>query len=199
MTSSIYPKDTIADTELENLVINNGGTGFSNTASETTLVIDPPPSGGTQALASVTSVSLGVIDGVSLDDPGSGYQSIPNVTVIGTGSGANITVGVQINFLATENILASDVVITNNDVSPGGGGILRVYFSMTFSENSIVSVSNNGVFKGNLNADLNSQVVSNGYYRFDIDVESGDSINLQSSITVTAINLLRSHLVQFGA
>lgn len=100
---------------------------------------------------------------------------------------------------ANNDILTSDILITSDMVNPGGGGILRLYFSFVFGVTPATVNVFNGTLKGALNADNSSQVVSNGYYRFDIDVESGDTINLQANQTVTAINVLRAHLVQFGA
>ena len=106
---------------------------------------------------------------------------------------------------ANNNILTSDLAINTDLVSPGGGGILRLLFSFTLDTTpSVVSIFNNSSLKGTLNADNNNDIMSNGYYRFDIDVESGDNINLQLESgsgggNVTAINFIRAHLVQFGA
>lgn len=97
------------------------------------------------------------------------------------------------------NILSTPITIVSDHVSPGGGGIVRIYFSFTVTTNAIVSVLNNGSLKGNLNADNSAEVISNGYYRFDIDVEAGDVINLQSTVNITTVNLFRAHLIQFGA
>ncbi len=101
---------------------------------------------------------------------------------------------------ADTDIFSSDLAITNDMVKPGGGGIIRLSFSFTFGVTpAIVSVFNGGALKGSLNADNSSNVITDGYYRFDIDVESGDSVNLQASESITAIHFLRAHLVQFGA
>jgi len=62
-----------------------------------------------------------------------------------------------------------------------------------------VSIFNGGVLKGNLNADNSANVITNGFYRFDIDIESGDAINLKASQSITTVRFLRAHLVQFGA
>ena len=99
------------------------------------------------------------------------------------------------------NILTSDIAITTDMVKPGGGGILRLYFAFIFGASpATVTVFNNATAKGTLNADNNSQVVTSGYYRFDIDVESGDAINLQANQNITtAGSFFRAHLVQFGA
>ncbi len=101
---------------------------------------------------------------------------------------------------ASSNILSTDIAITSAMVKPGGGGILRLAFAFTFGATpATVSVFNSSSLKGNLNADNSGNVITDGYYRFDIDVESGDSINLQASQSITAIRFLRAHLVQFGA
>ncbi len=101
---------------------------------------------------------------------------------------------------ADSDILSSSIPINTDQVKPGGGGILRLSFSFVFgSSPSIISVFNEDNLKGTLNADNSSEIIDDGYYRFDIDVEAGDAINLKSSQTITAINFLRAHLVQFGA
>ena len=104
------------------------------------------------------------------------------------------------------DLFTPNIVITREMVSPGGGGILRLWFSFSFTiAGAPVQVfkgttqSPTLVFKGNLNPDNDAVCLTNGYYRFDIDVEEGDIINLQSTQTVTANNLIRAHLVVFGA
>ena len=101
---------------------------------------------------------------------------------------------------ANTDIFSSDITITADQVKPGGGGILRLSFSFTFGVTpATVSVRNGGSLKGNLNADNSANVITDGFYRFDIDVESGDTINLRATQSITAINFVRAHLVQFGA
>lgn len=100
---------------------------------------------------------------------------------------------------ANTDILSSNIAITNDMVKPGGGGIIRLSFAFTFGVTpATLSVFNGGTLKGNLNADNSTNVITDGYYRFDIDVESGDTINLRANQTVTAIRFVRAHLVQFG-
>ena len=101
---------------------------------------------------------------------------------------------------ANTDIFSSNIPITLDQVKPGGGGILRLSFSFTFGVTpATMSVYNGGILKGNLNADNSANVITDGYYRFDIDVESGDAINLRATQSITAINFARAHLVQFGA
>lgn len=97
------------------------------------------------------------------------------------------------------DVLSTPITITADQLKPGGGGILRLYFSFTTGADTIVSIFNNTVLKGTLNADNTNIIVSDGFYRFDIDVEAGDIINLQSSVAISVVNLFRAHLVQFGA
>ena len=101
------------------------------------------------------------------------------------------------------NLLTSDIEITPDMVKPGGGGILRLYFAFTFDTSpGTIQVFNNNSLTGDLNADT-FDIVDNGSYKFDIDVESGDNINLQlltgtGGDIVTAINFIRAQLIQSG-
>lgn len=97
------------------------------------------------------------------------------------------------------DIIVGGVPISREQVSPGGGGILRLYFSFTFGAPSTVRVFNNGILKGFLNADNSNVIEDNGFYRFDIDIEEGDLVNIESSVAISTVNLLRVHLIQFGA
>ena len=67
------------------ITVNNGGAGFGTVP---TLLIDPPPAGGNQAYAHVSSIAGGTITGITIDAPGFGYTSIPNVTISGGTPGA---------------------------------------------------------------------------------------------------------------
>ena len=195
MTSSIYTRDPIIDSEIATpLTISNGGAGYQ---IGDVVVFDPPPN-GTTATGVVDGEAAGVITSINVTNVGLGYTAAPNITVTSdVGVGAIITAIVTLNFGMDQNIFASDLEITSDDLRPGGGGILRLYFS--FAGTTTVKVFNNGNFKGFLNADNSNTIADNGYYRFDIDVEGGDLINLQLGAAVTAVNFLRLHLVNFGA
>ena len=58
-----------------------------------TVTIAAPPTGGIQATADavVTQVTNGMIQSITLDNPGAGYLEAPTVTISGTGSGATAT------------------------------------------------------------------------------------------------------------
>jgi len=196
MTSSIYPRDPIIDSEIDTpLTITNGGTNYQ---IGDVVVFDPPPTGTT---------ATGLVDGlggsdaitsINVTNVGSGYTFAPNVTVTSaTGAGAIIAAVVILNFGADENVFVNDVPISSDDLRPGGGGILRFYFSFVGANEA--KVFNNGNFKGFLNADNSNTIATNGYYRFDIDVEGGDAINLQLGMVATGVNFVRLHLVNFGA
>lgn len=72
--------------------IVNGGTGYN--VGDTTVTFSAPPPGGVTATGTLT-IEGGVITGLTITNPGSGYTSAPTVTVTDTnptpGSGANIT------------------------------------------------------------------------------------------------------------
>lgn len=82
---TIFGGPKLSNGELFNLVIKAGGSGYTNP----TITISAPPAGGTAATGSVTATG-GVITGVTLDTPGSGYTAPPTITVNGGGTGAVI-------------------------------------------------------------------------------------------------------------
>ena len=106
-----------------------------------------------------------------------------------------------------QDILSSNIVIARAMVSPGGGGVLRLYFSITFDVGiGDITIKVNDSEVGILNSDNNEQITSDGYYTFDIEVEANDEINLifkggtiSTATEITAINFIRAHLIQFGA
>ena len=102
---------------------------------------------------------------------------------------------------ANDNILSTPITITSEQVSPGGGGLVRLYFSFTMAATATISVRDGAgtTLIGELNADNSTSIESNGYYRFDIDIEAGDTINLRSTQDITVVNRFRAHIVQFGA
>ena len=68
---------------VNNIDVTAGGTGYTLAP---TVVIDPPPAGGTQALASAFIFNGSVVS-VAVNDPGNGYTTAPNVSFTG-GNGA---------------------------------------------------------------------------------------------------------------
>lgn len=184
--------------QVDSISIETNGSGYDNDTIGVTF------SGGGGGGATAFATVQGPVQSITVTNGGSGYDanSLPSVTITdntGPGTGATATAVIEaIN--AAEDILDNDVVITNDMVKPGGGGILRVYFSFDFAITpATISVFNNNVFKGNFNADNSADVITDGYYRFDIDVEASDNINFQSSENIDTVNFIRTHLVQFGA
>ena len=68
---------------VNNINVTAGGSGYTIAP---TVVIDPPPSGGTQALASAF-IFNGAVVSVAVNDQGNGYTSAPNISFTG-GNGA---------------------------------------------------------------------------------------------------------------
>ena len=194
MTSSIYPLDFTSSVSIDSITVNVGGTGYT---SPPTVTIEPPKS-GTQATA--TAVLTGdAVTSINVNIAGLGYTFVPTITFSGGGGSGATATAVQSTISSGNDILSTPITILPDHVKPGGGGILRLYFSFTVASDSTIGVFNNGKFKGNLNADNSALIISDGYYRFDVDVEEGDIINLQSTIDITRVINLRAHLVQFGA
>ncbi len=195
MTSSIYPLTATTSVTVASITVGAGGSLYT---SPPTVTIDAPPN-GTTATATAT-ITLDAVTSIAVNDPGSGYTAIPTVTLTGGGGSGATATAVLSTITASIDILLSDIPITNDHVSPGGGGILRLLFGFEFAASTAeVSVFNNDALKGTLNADNSNEIVTDGYYRFDIDVEAGDNINLTASENISKVRFLRAHLVQFGA
>lgn len=99
-------------------------------------------------------------------------------------------------------LLPNDVLITPEMVSPGGGGLVRLYFSIVTVGNVVTEIGvldKDGFIKGTLNGDNNNNINSNSYYRFDIDIEALDTINLITTEAVQSVVFFRAHLITFGA
>ena len=73
---------------VNNIVVDAGGTGYNQAP---TIVIDAPPAGGQQALASAFIFNGSVVS-IAVNDPGNGYLTPPNVIFQGgNGAGASAT------------------------------------------------------------------------------------------------------------
>ena len=119
MTSSIYPRNPVIDSEIATpLTISNGGANFE---IGDVVVFDPPPT-GTTATGVVDGVGASnTITSINVTNVGSGYTSAPNVTVTSVaGTGAIITALVTLNFGMDQNIFVEDLAITSDDLRPGG-------------------------------------------------------------------------------
>lgn len=103
---------------------------------------------------------------------------------------------------AGDKLLPEDIPIPASFVSPGGGGLMRLYFAL-FVENFVPTevgiLDREGFIKGILNGDNNNIINDEGYYRFDIDLEEGDQFNLVASVNIELVGFFRAHLITFGA
>lgn len=73
---------------LASITVTNGGAGY---AVAPTITIGAPQTGGTQATA-IATVAGGAVTGISLTNPGVGYNgTVPTVTIAGGGVGATAT------------------------------------------------------------------------------------------------------------
>lgn len=82
LTDSFYSKGAI-----EEVLVVNGGSGYSSDP-QTTVAVSSAPAGGTTAEISVfVNADTGEIDSVDIVNPGSGYVTAPTLTVVGTGEG----------------------------------------------------------------------------------------------------------------
>jgi FtsP/CotA-like multicopper oxidase with cupredoxin domain len=71
----------------------------------------PDVLGGIQATATATVGAQGAVTAITIDNPGSGYTTLPTVTIAGAGAGATATAAVTLSPAVTS------ITITN----PGGG------------------------------------------------------------------------------
>jgi len=191
---------TISAGAVQSILFTSRGSGFS--ISET-VTITGVSSTQSDAEFDVTSIADNAVSSITITDGGTGYTSLPLITITGgggTGATATAVFNVKSGVIAADtNILNSPISIIPINVKPGGGGIVRLMFSLNTSATTNIKIFNNGNLKGLLNADNTNNIESDGYYRFDLDVESGDNLNFQSTQSINAVNFTRAHLVQFGA
>jgi len=200
LPSSIYPLTVSINTAgtISSAAVAGGGTGY--TAGET-VKLTGATSGSIDGTATVT-VTAGVVQTITIVNAGTNYINGETLALTGLTSGATNATGTATTttISASSNVLSSNVAITSELLRPTGGGIVRLSFGLSFATSpSAVSIFNNGKLKGTLNADNSNNLISDGYYRFDIDVEAGDAINLQASQVINVIRFLRVHLVLLGA
>lgn len=78
------------------ITLGDGGSGYDPN-NPPSVTIDPPPSGGTQAVATATVSADGVVTGITLSNAGKGYTTTPNVTIAAPTSGNTATATVTVN------------------------------------------------------------------------------------------------------
>ncbi len=182
--------------------VTNGGSQYTFAPTPTFPKQDASDEEATGFVKKLTETSVG---SYTVETGGDGYVSVPVVTVgapTGTGPTQATATAALTAINAGEDILQNDVVITSDDVRPGGGAILRVYFSIDFDDDvtdAEITVTNKGVLHGTLNPDNANLLESDGYYRFDIGVEDEDEINFTCNDNIIEVHFFRTHLVDFGA
>lgn len=212
MTSSTYVQEAIVNTTLSGESITSPGTGY---VIGDEIVFSDSQTGENAEGTVATVGGSGDITGVTISSFGTGYTHVPTGTVTSeNGTGASITfTTVTVNTGSNGDFLVNDITTDKIMFHPGGGAVLRVYFSVTWTgeDKSAIEVINNGDPIGSLNADndsstaagppQNDSILTDGYYRFDLAYESDDNINFQPAggIAPTRINFFRAHFVRFGA
>jgi len=197
MTSSIYVLPVTLNTAgtLTAVTVVLGGSGYVNGEAVTL-------TGNGSGASGTVGVTGGAVTSVNVIGAGTDYNLGETISIVSvlSGTGATGIATIDTAITSDTDILSSDIIIEPGQLTPGGGGLLRLSFSIIFGTSpSTISIFNNGILKGNLNADNSGNLISNGYYRFDIDVEGGDAVNLQSSQSITSIHFIRAHCVLLGA
>lgn len=145
--------------------IISGGTGYDN---QSVLLIDAPPTGGSQIEASIQNTTGGVIDKILLTNIGSGYTTAPTILVKGS----------KVNTYthdASTNVNRTQGVYT---VSPSGGSGEGVIFRITVNAGGQTSfeIVNRG----------HSYTVNDSIPIDDSDLGGGGAPNV--AVTVTSVS-----------
>ena len=104
-----------ATCSIDHITVNATGSGYGTTAP--TVVIDPPPTGGTQAVATA-NLTNGRVTSITITDPGLGYLVAPAVTMAG---GATATAALTVSAISLD-IVGDGYVSTPTVTLEGGGG-----------------------------------------------------------------------------
>ncbi len=200
--SSIYKIPISFPGSVDSITVNTGGRNYSKNPL---ITLDGTGAGAT----AIAEVVAGVITKIRVTTTGQQYLSAPSVTITdpnGNGVDATATAVVNTGFA---NIAADTSILTNNikfvsgDFTPGDSGLIRVWFCLKTAgdADTVITVSHDVTFAipEKLNADQVFVIKSDGLYRFDIPVALGDEINIQSSIIINAIRLLRFDKIVIGA
>jgi len=104
---------------------------------------------------------------------------------------------------ANSQIFENDLLVTQGRLV-GDSGLFRLWFSFTTGVDYNITITKKGAadllgFPLKVNGDNSFVLKDNGYYRFDMNVEPGDLINLSSNVEITKVNELRLQQIQIGA
>ncbi|HUR58264.1 MAG TPA: hypothetical protein VM029_11180, partial [Opitutaceae bacterium] len=154
-----------------NVALATGGAAYVTPVVNITA---PNVAGGTQATATATigtGTNAGVITGITITNPGSGYTSAPVITITDAGGGAGATV------------TTSATVFANGDITQFAGSRLNVFDTVTLRVNAlgtgVITVGNTGNRMGGI-------VASSGSGAITLTEES--TLNMKSINTTGALN-----------
>lgn len=105
--------------ELGTVAVAAGGTGYPT--NQTALACTLSGGGGSGAVVTAVTNGSGVVTSYNIVDRGTGYTSVPTVTVTGGGSGATSTVRLQVKSI-TLTAAGSGYTAGGNPSFSGGGG-----------------------------------------------------------------------------
>ena len=109
---------------------------------------------------------------------------------------------------ANEKILENDITFTTDEFKVGKGGLLRLYFAFETSLDYELTITLSGTSgnildlkKFKLNGDNDFKLLTDGYYRFDIGVDSVTEFNLSINAALEPADILELslHKIVFGA
>jgi len=181
------PSYTVSRILSSNVVINNGGTGYTNGD-----VLAFSGGGGINANGTVTTAANGTITSVALSNTGNYYTSTPSVTVTGSGSSANIAV--TLKGIGEDLTVYTDAVFTSNTMPslpiPG-----EYVYSLT--NTSVYGVVNAASYDVDLNTytvliDPISGVFSNGAFRTITSKQLANGSVTNISLTTSVRGFIKS-------
>ena len=147
--------------QLEQIVINDGGEGYSGAPSITF------SGGGGSGAAATATVTDGVITAITVTNPGSGYTEAPTINIGGTPtSAASVTVVMDGGRAYRANLFNSN-----------GIDVINVYGNTTFYDNV--------QFNANATVSIPGKVLMTGDGVFS-DITVTDSARLESPVTLGA-------------
>ena len=103
------------DGHLETVTLGSGGSGY---VGAPTVTVDPPTNGGTQAVVAAT-ISGGVVNGLTIEKPGSGYTETPSITFSGGSPTVAATGSVTLNTYSNSyfRLLAEEVKLPGTNIA----------------------------------------------------------------------------------
>lgn len=103
------------DGHLETVTLGSGGSGY---ATAPTVTVGAPPNGGTRAVVAAT-ISGGVVNGLTIEKPGSGYTETPSILFSGGSPTVAATGSVTLNTYSNSyfRLLAEEVKLPGTNIT----------------------------------------------------------------------------------